>query len=161
MSALTESLEFIENWVRQNIPNHPAVMNQGLSREQIEEQIKDLPYKLPKEIYDLYQWRNGGINPFIPHPEAWDLASFSPLEEVTYQPLVISSSEALEDYFVFVLFMVEDLGYFFFCTQEESEVLPIYCNDYPTIDMIGEKPRYSSLTEMMEDLVNELKSRES
>jgi hypothetical protein len=130
MSELKEALEFIAKWVQQNIPTHPAVMNQGLSREEINSKVKDLEFNLPEEIYELYQWRNGGKEPFIPHPDS----------------------------VIFLLFMIEDGGYFTVCSEENSEVAPIYCNDIPE-EVIGQEPRYSSLTSMMRELVEELKSR--
>ena len=86
MSGLTEALEFIFNWMMQNMPNHPALMRKGLSRDVIEAKIQELPFYLPEEIYELYEWRNGGVNPFLPHPDAWDLANYFSLEEAINIP---------------------------------------------------------------------------
>jgi hypothetical protein len=36
--------------------------NPGLTRQQIDNLIKDLPFKLSEELYDLYRWRNGEID---------------------------------------------------------------------------------------------------
>jgi hypothetical protein len=55
---------------------------------------------------------------------------------------------------------IEDSEYFTVCPEENSEVAPIYCNDIPE-EVIGREPRYSSLTSMMRELVEELKSRKS
>lgn len=33
--------------------------NPGLTHQQIDEIVKDLPFKLSDEVYELYQWRNG------------------------------------------------------------------------------------------------------
>ncbi|MEH2217848.1 MAG: hypothetical protein V7K72_12200 [Nostoc sp.] len=55
MSALTEAIEFVGDWVQQYMPNHPAAMNRGLSRDAIEAKAKELPFYLPEEIYELYQ----------------------------------------------------------------------------------------------------------
>ena len=82
MSELTEALNFINSWIEKNMPDHPAIMNQGLSRADIEDAVNQLSFKLSEEIYELYQWRNGGRNPFIPHPDAWDLAHFPSLKEI-------------------------------------------------------------------------------
>jgi hypothetical protein len=153
MSDLVKALKFVDKWVYQNIPNHPAVMNQGLSREVIELRVKDLPFRLPTEVYDLYQWRNGGVKPFIPYPEGWDLAGFLPLEESIEAALAWNSNFNL-----FPLFTIEDAGYFIVCTQEKYDQLPIYCSDVPEQAM-DSQPQYSSLTDMMQELVKELKSR--
>lgn len=153
MSVLKETLELIEDWVQKNMPAHPAVMKQGLSRGEIEDKVKDLPFKLPNEIYDLYQWHNGGKEPFIPHPDGWDLASFSSLEEA------ISAAQTWKNLVMFPLFMIEDNGYFTVCTQEKSDIAPIYSSDIPE-DVIEGEPQYSSLTVMMQKLINELRNRE-
>lgn len=152
MSELREALELIARWVQRNRSNHPAVMNPGLSRDAIETKAKKLPFQLPEEVYELYQWHNGGRKPFIPYPDGWDLASFLPLEEAisTFQDWKISEN-------LFLLFMIEDCGYFIVGTQEKVEVAPIYFSD--TLgDVLRQKPRYSSLTSMMQELVEELRN---
>jgi hypothetical protein len=153
MSDLVKALKFVDKWVHQHIPNHPAVMNQGLSREVIELKVKDLPFRLPTEVYDLYQWKNGGVKPFIPYPEGCDLASFLSLEEATEAALAWNSNFNL-----FPLFAIEDAGYFIVCTQEECDESPVYYSDLPE-EAIKSKYQYSSLTNMMQELVKELKNR--
>jgi len=61
MSELTNALNRILNWLE----NHPLekyalvdVLQPGLSYEEIERRVADLPFKLPEEVYQLYQWRN-------------------------------------------------------------------------------------------------------
>ncbi len=154
MSALTEALEFIFNWMMQNMPNHPAIMRQGLSRDEIEAKVRELPFYLPEEIYELYQWRNGGINPFLPHPDAWDLASFFSLEEA------ISISKDWKGSFdLFPIFNVEDCGYFIVGTKHKCETAPIYYNDVPEDVVKQQKPLYPSLTIMMQELAEELDNK--
>jgi len=71
-----DSLERILDWYKSNVPNYKEDFLPGLTYEQIEYQVKDLPFKLPQEIYDLYQWRNGSSGQsviFVYH-------YFSPLE---------------------------------------------------------------------------------
>ena len=59
MSVLTQALERIKNHHLEH--NHKLVENlkPGLTREQIDELIKDLPFPFPEELYELYQWHNG------------------------------------------------------------------------------------------------------
>ena len=154
MSGLTEALEFIFNWMMQNMPNHPAVMRKGLSRDVIEAKIQELPFYLPEEIYELYEWRNGGVNPFLPHPDAWDLATFFWLEEAINQ-----SKQWKGDFHLFPIFNVEDCGYFIVGTKYKSETAPIYCNDVPEDVVEQQKPLNPSLTIMMQDLAKELENR--
>jgi hypothetical protein len=63
MSALTEALERILNWWQQNGREQAASkLLPGLSYDEIEELVKDLPIRFPAEVYELYQWRNGSRN---------------------------------------------------------------------------------------------------
>lgn len=148
MSDLTQALNKIAQWVKTNMPDHPAVMNKGLTRKEIEEKVKELPFKLPEEVYELYQWANGGINSFIPHPTGWDLTSFRSLEEAIN---VMSSSDRKD---VFVLFFVEDIAYFIFTTRKRCQTTAIYRND--SFDVIKSEPEYINLTSMMQVIANEL-----
>lgn len=36
-----------------------TALQPGLSDDAIEERVKDLPFRLPREVYTLYRWRNG------------------------------------------------------------------------------------------------------
>ena len=121
-------------------------MNKGLTRKEIEEKVKKLPFKLPEEVYELYQWANGGINSFIPHSTGWDLTSFRSLEEN------IENWDGSFD--LFVLFVIEDVGYFILPKQEKKQTSPIYCNDVPKV--IEDQPSYSSLTSMMQSIADGL-----
>ena len=59
MSLLTDALDRIQNWLQQNKPSYAYSLQPGLAYEEIEEKVKNLPFRLPKEVYELYQWRNG------------------------------------------------------------------------------------------------------
>ena len=59
MSVLTVALERIMNWLRQHQPSYAASFLPGLKLDEIQELEKELGFKLPEEIYQLYQWRNG------------------------------------------------------------------------------------------------------
>lgn len=152
MSELTEALNFINDWIEKNMPDHPAIMNQGLTRTDIEDAVKHLSFKLSEEIYDLYQWRNGGRNPFIPHPDAWDLAYFPSLKETL--------ANVDSDYPLFPLFNLEYGLYFVLCSEDACDALPIYCSDAPEECLECEqKPQHNSLTCMMQSLAQELRDR--
>jgi hypothetical protein len=62
MSKLLEELAYIFEWLEYSVPELADLYNPGLSREQIDLIVKDLPFKLGEEIYELYQWRNGEAN---------------------------------------------------------------------------------------------------
>lgn len=59
MSILTEALERILIWLKQNAPSSASCLQPGLTYSEIENRVEELLFLLPNEFYDLYQWRNG------------------------------------------------------------------------------------------------------
>ncbi|MEO1429332.1 MAG: pentapeptide repeat-containing protein [Cyanobacteria bacterium J06633_8] len=59
MSPLTEALERIRNHHLEHNPKLVEKLKPGLTRKEIDEVIKDLPFPFPEELYELYQWHNG------------------------------------------------------------------------------------------------------
>lgn len=59
MSEVTDELEYIFDWLVSLNPDYLDGYNPGLTRQKIDEIIKELPFNLSEEIYELYQWRNG------------------------------------------------------------------------------------------------------
>lgn len=59
MSTLTEALDRIFDWIVKNNPELALSLQPGLTREKIEQTLRNLPFQLPEEFYELYQWRNG------------------------------------------------------------------------------------------------------
>ncbi|MGB3758504.1 MAG: SMI1/KNR4 family protein [Rivularia sp. (in: cyanobacteria)] len=67
MSNLRDSLENILAWQERNRPEYASQLQPGLTEEEIEEKLKHIPFRLPKEVYQLYQWRNGStFDYFLP-----------------------------------------------------------------------------------------------
>ncbi|MBV6624042.1 MAG: SMI1/KNR4 family protein [Rivularia sp. (in: Bacteria)] len=67
MSQLTDSLNQIKTWLEENCPQAAESITPGLSLEEIESKIENLPFSLPEEFYELYQWSRGNYlsNPTI------------------------------------------------------------------------------------------------
>ena len=59
MSRLTEALESFYNLLCLEHPEIASCLQPGLTREEIDDKVKNLQFSLPEEVYDLYQWRNG------------------------------------------------------------------------------------------------------
>jgi hypothetical protein len=57
MSELTSALERISAWYWEK--QGRTVFQPGLSRDAIDNLIKDLQFPVPEEIYELYEWCNG------------------------------------------------------------------------------------------------------
>lgn len=57
--SVTTSLERIKRWTTQHDPQFVALLQPGLSRQEIDAQVSVLPFALAEEVYELYQWHNG------------------------------------------------------------------------------------------------------
>ncbi len=56
MSPLTDALNRIQAWLTNNYPMVTEFITPGLSPEEIQEITRMLPFSLPEEVYELYQW---------------------------------------------------------------------------------------------------------
>lgn len=59
MTAIKENLKRISDSLIAKAPEVYALLRPGLKSEEIEKITKDLPFTLPEEILELYQWHNG------------------------------------------------------------------------------------------------------
>ena len=59
MSLLTDSLNQIQTWLETNYPLAAESITPGLTLSEIESKIETLPFSLPEEFYELYQWSRG------------------------------------------------------------------------------------------------------
>lgn len=59
MSQLTDSLNQIQTWLENNCPQAAETITPGLTLSEIESKIENLPFSLPEEFYELYQWSRG------------------------------------------------------------------------------------------------------
>lgn len=62
MTAIKNDLKRIWDCIEQKAPEVKDLFQPGLKTEEIDEITKHLPFKLPKEVYELYQWRNGLVD---------------------------------------------------------------------------------------------------
>ena len=65
MSQLTEGLKKIDLWLQVNMPELASELISGISRNEIKEQVQNLPFNLPNEVYELYEWHNGNAERLI------------------------------------------------------------------------------------------------
>lgn len=56
---LSQALERIWNWFQVNAPAMLTFLQPGLTYGHIDAQVQNLPFRLPEEVYQLYQWHNG------------------------------------------------------------------------------------------------------
>lgn len=156
MFTLSEALEFISSWVPPKSPNGQVlypILDDGLSYEEIQQQVKDLPFELPSEVYELYQWSNGGFLGNLPYPnldsykgDYEKIHDFIPLEKA----VTIAKDWGNNS---FPLFAKDKYMCFTVGAKKQQKTAPIFCNDSQTPD----KPRFDSLTTMMIKLVEAMK----
>jgi SMI1 / KNR4 family (SUKH-1) len=149
MSKLIEGLERIEAWLKINMPDRASELRPGLSDDDIREQVNDLPFSLPEEIYELYGWHNGNVDrlvfenyDFLPLKAAIG-AYYESLGEISYRNIV-------EAYFFEKSFPVFQLW------SDNSVLLCVICDnsdDYPIrmIDVACKDYsfRYRNLTDLI------------
>ena len=56
---LTEYLDQILEWHQKNQTPAARLLQPGLSEEEILARLEAVPFKMPREFVELYQWRNG------------------------------------------------------------------------------------------------------
>ena len=124
MSKLTQALSEIISWLQINHPEAISRFRQGLSINQIEEITKDFPFMLPKEVYELYQFCNGGIT-----LGDYDLVMYS-LESALENSYVWESHKETPSYDNHILTIFHGDGhdvYYALCEKEEKKSYPIWC----------------------------------
>lgn len=121
MELLISSLEKILDIWQQDREDFIELLQPGLNVQDIQQYVSNLPFQLPQEVYQLYQWQNG-----IRVPEFHDIALdfipgfwFLPLAETLKESERLKESK---DYFTFLQdeayhkpwfpILSSDLGYF-------------------------------------------------
>lgn len=151
MSTLTNALERILNWLQNNLLLEYAsleVLEPGLTYEEIEEMVADLPFRLPQEVYELYQWRNGTCYGEEDFARFFYYRAFLSLESALekYEELIEDVAYWESDWFP-IFEENDNRGYYFIIGDREvKEISPVFSFDWeePDIEKI-----YDSLAEMM------------
>ncbi|MEA5549705.1 hypothetical protein VB713_01705 [Anabaena cylindrica UHCC 0172] len=63
MSSLIETLQRITPWYRDTDYEVIQTFPHGLPFEDVENWLGALPFQVPQEVYEIYQWCNGRVNP--------------------------------------------------------------------------------------------------
>lgn len=102
MSALTDALERILVCLEEHEPlEYPRFesLQEGLTREEIDDLTSGLPFRLPIEVYELYQWGNGAWMDEEWHGQYFLGEVFLPLETAVAIYETIAQPFSEEDYF--------------------------------------------------------------
>lgn len=140
-SPLLEALERI---------NFETEFYPGLTREEIDEIAQEIPFTLPEELYELYQWHNGAKE-----RKGWEYcfagcSEFLTLQEAIDFTRVIAEGEYNEDswkpYYFFAFQEGTDNGDMYVLTiGEEKAAVLSYCPDSMVVTSIS----FTSVTQMM------------
>jgi hypothetical protein len=159
MSRVTELLHQIATWAQHYNSEgwHRVNLDPGLTSEQIQGLCEGEPFVLPTEIFELYQWHNGGSVSLLPYADGgyeeqkfYDLAQGLGIGEDWEQEYCPGTS-------LLALFAVEDAYYWIILPQTQQEFAPIYANDEP--DFATASPDYPSLEAMLDRQIARLKMR--
>lgn len=162
MVVLTNALERILKGMQKYDARIAYLLQPGLNYLEIEEKVRVIPFRLPQEFYELYQWRNG----FIPGTKE-AFSSLGGHDFFSLDWLIKEYFHRLEDlnkhanfyekfsheyirtpqWFSFLGHDKQD--YFIIGEQEQKQESPVYCFDYGDIYDFRPKLKYSSLTSMM------------
>lgn len=162
MKELTNALERILYWMQKHDPYRISILEPGLTLLEIEEKVRILPFRLPQEFYELYQWRNG----IIPGTRGWsqgfggrDFSSLDSLIKQYFDSIDYSikcavldknsSSVSIRNPQWFSLLGYDKQDYFIIGEQEQKQASPVFCFDYGDWNDFRPKLKYSSLTSMM------------
>lgn len=149
MSKLTEGLNRIYDRMASYTPHRIRDLKSGISPKEINNLAKNLPFKLPLEVYELYQWRNGLFG--------WDFL-FENYEFLSLERAIYKYQEELEQIKVDYPQIAEFFQYRFPLFENSSE-----CGVFLTVTCDGEKSsvygydisfedfelRYHSLTDLI------------
>jgi hypothetical protein len=153
MSQLKNALDRIKTWLTNNCPVVAENITPGLNSEEIQAIVKVLPFSLPEEIYEFYQWSRGHYG------EALNSIAFDPYEVMFQASLEYAielystleradADECITDYINRPLFPIFDFNSASLCVignWDDKKSSPIIL--VSNINQIT--TRYTNLTSMM------------
>jgi hypothetical protein len=157
MSRLSHILNLLELWIQQYELTQFERMKMFpiLTPKQIEEKLTRLPYKLPKEIIELYEWLYNG------HKIVLSLSNYSQEYQAFLdldRPISIvidwNSSNLFPGRNVFPFLSREDVIYWTVGSDKQQELAKIYSNDEAEFPS---EPDAMSLSEFLETEVERLR----
>ncbi|MGB6297853.1 MAG: hypothetical protein WBF90_16950 [Rivularia sp. (in: cyanobacteria)] len=134
MTAIKNDLKRIWACIEEKAPEVKDLFQPGLKTEEIDQITKDLPFKLPLEVYELYQWRNGLVdNTYFEFYGYYNSLSghFYPFEE-TIRHIKKVNDDSGVFYFIIIFSLSGEFGGNFFAVPlgiNECSVIMLYDDD--------------------------------
>ncbi|MDZ8070981.1 MAG: SMI1/KNR4 family protein [Nostoc sp. DedQUE08] len=153
-SILTESLNRILKSLEEKDPEIALLLQPGLTRKEIDQITKDLPFKLPEELYELYQWRNGLSDDIGFGFATWNgiIGGFSSLEEAITDFQNLRIRGCLSNFLRIFLFSHQLGGDYYVVSIDEITYPVFHFNDKDenfSIQHLKGRTFFSSLTTLM------------
>lgn len=125
MSVLKISLEKIINLLRVNYPATASPLQSGLTVQEIATLTQDMSFKLPLEVYELFQCCNGEHVPIAPSLVLFSLDNA--LEESMRSSWMKGDKIINSDYALPIFHGDGKDFYFVLCNQEQKSTSPVWC----------------------------------
>lgn len=153
-SILTESLDRILIALEEKDPEIASRLQPGLTRKEIDEITKGLPFKLPEELYELYQWRNGLSDDVGFGFATWNgiLGDFSSLEAAVNDFQNLKKSGCSSNFLRIFLFRHQSGGDYYVVSIDDKTYPILHFNDedeYFNIQNLKGRRFFSSLTTLI------------
>ncbi|BAY87248.1 PBS lyase HEAT-like repeat protein [Calothrix parasitica NIES-267] len=126
MTTIKNNLKRIWDCIEQKAPEVKDLFQPGLKSEEIDEITKDLPFNLPQEVYELYQWRNGLLNSagFDIYGHGNSASHFDSLETAIQDIIKIKSGETFL-YFLIIFWVDLENGRHYFAVSLGIDIFPV------------------------------------
>lgn len=147
-STIAGILSQILNHTAKVNPSLRANLRKGLSKTQIKEKTRTFPFRLPREVEDLYQWRDG-MGTDVQDDFLFHYHYFPPLHKALEEYRMNLTWRVLGDDDPTIvpnllpLFCFQSEFYGTYCRREKQDTAPIYFIHH------GEYLVYESLTTML------------
>ena len=150
-TPLIKALDKVYDWLLEHKPDVALSLQPGLTRQEIDELTKDLPCRLPEEIYQLYQWRNGCEHKcFIEDKEFYSLQKSISISHSHYKYYENRQFRVYKHNWLTIFGTFHDFYYFYSAILGQKEIAPIRNFDP---DDQNYSFRHISLTKMMQTVI--------
>jgi hypothetical protein len=160
MSSLIEALQRITPWYQDPESEAPQTFPHGLPFEEVENWLGALPFQVPQEVYEIYRWCNGRVNPSAVGriPQSTDVyiynidymakASVIPLKEAVDLWFESNDEERItETWYNFPVFSHENGLIVIVGNEQKQESSPVWDLDW--LDDELREPVFPNITSMM------------
>ena len=152
MSELIDTLAIILHWIETNETDGPCLLP-GLTIQDIHKKASSFPFIFPREVQELYQWRNGLNLDRKAVSQTLGFMNFFPLEKAVKE--YHNNIAQFRQYGIiwyrqwFPIFQTDTTCLFVSCSKQQEKSSPIFCYDFKDYNDIRPNAMYCNLASMM------------